>query len=332
MQFPLTLVQIDITSKCNLSCKYCRNSASERDEMSLSDWLLLADRLKEFGVRTLVLSGGEPFIFGGLAELVKKFWWVKHIIITSNGTILDRKVLEEIRDCKNVEVQISLDGDEKHHEEMRGKGNFERAIGGVRLLREFEIPIHLKSVITKFNVDDMRSVVGIANDLGVDKVFIRSVIPVGHADEHLMSDTAEYVRNFIDAKKFGDSVGVKVLSGDPFLLNHLIDKKFLSDESVVGGCLAGMSTLYFSFAGDIGVCSYLNKFYGNIKSDTLNSAFRRISDDFQNVKVKLTGKCGNCRIKHVCGGCRAMAYSISGNLFGEDPRAKFCEAKIWESI
>jgi radical SAM protein with 4Fe4S-binding SPASM domain len=34
---------------------------------------------------------------------------------------------------------------------------------------------------------------------------------------------------------------------------------------------------------------------------------------------RLEGKCRACEFRHLCGGSRARAYAVSGNLFAEDP-------------
>ncbi len=33
------------------------------------------------------------------------------------------------------------------------------------------------------------------------------------------------------------------------------------------------------------------------------------------------GKCGLCEYRRLCGGCRARAYAMTGDAFGEEP---FC--------
>ena len=40
-------------------------------------------------------------------------------------------------------------------------------------------------------------------------------------------------------------------------------------------------------------------------------------------RERLTGKCARCRYGMTCGGCRAMAYYLNGDLFAEDPTCFF---------
>ena len=38
---------------------------------------------------------------------------------------------------------------------------------------------------------------------------------------------------------------------------------------------------------------------------------------------RLKGKCGRCRVRHLCGGSRARAYVMTGDLFAADPCCAF---------
>jgi sulfatase maturation enzyme AslB (radical SAM superfamily) len=35
---------------------------------------------------------------------------------------------------------------------------------------------------------------------------------------------------------------------------------------------------------------------------------------------RLAGKCGKCRLRWLCGGCRGIAYAISDDPLAEDPQ------------
>jgi radical SAM protein with 4Fe4S-binding SPASM domain len=37
----------------------------------------------------------------------------------------------------------------------------------------------------------------------------------------------------------------------------------------------------------------------------------------------LTGKCGGCRFREVCGGSRARAYAVTGDYLASDPSCVF---------
>jgi radical SAM protein with 4Fe4S-binding SPASM domain len=66
-------------------------------------------------------------------------------------------------------------------------------------------------------------------------------------------------------------------------------------------------------------CPYLPVKAGNIREEN----FRRIwtsSRIFQDLRnMNLSGACGRCEYKDICGGCRARAYYYKGNFLAEEP-------------
>jgi radical SAM protein with 4Fe4S-binding SPASM domain len=59
---------------------------------------------------------------------------------------------------------------------------------------------------------------------------------------------------------------------------------------------------------------------GNVRKKPLSEILK--TNDILNAlrdRNSLKGKCGRCRYKHTCGGCRALAYYKTGNYLHEDP-------------
>ena len=42
----------------------------------------------------------------------------------------------------------------------------------------------------------------------------------------------------------------------------------------------------------------------------------------------LQGKCGACEFKEICGGSRARAYAVTGNMFAEDPCCNYVPPQL----
>ena len=58
-------VELEITAKCNLRCKYCSHYSSEGDvhtELPATEWLIFFKECRKLGVMNVLLSGGEPFL------------------------------------------------------------------------------------------------------------------------------------------------------------------------------------------------------------------------------------------------------------------------------
>jgi len=90
---------LTLTNKCNLCCKYCyQNSSPEVDtteELKLKDWKRLLIELKEFKIKKINLTGGEPLLYEDLWNLLKNIDKKIKIRIFTNGLLLDDKKIKK---------------------------------------------------------------------------------------------------------------------------------------------------------------------------------------------------------------------------------------------
>ncbi len=72
--------------------------------------------------------------------------------------------------------------------------------------------------------------------------------------------------------------------------------------------------------GDVTPCPYLPVFAGSLRSASLADLWTS-SELFTNIRrrTSLGGRCGECEMNGHCGGCRARAYGMTGELMAEDP-------------
>ena len=72
--------------------------------------------------------------------------------------------------------------------------------------------------------------------------------------------------------------------------------------------------------GDVTPCPYLPVFAGTLRSSSLADLWTS-SELFTDIRrrTSLGGRCGECEMNGHCGGCRARAYGMTGDLMAEDP-------------
>jgi radical SAM protein with 4Fe4S-binding SPASM domain len=87
-----------------------------------------------------------------------------------------------------------------------------------------------------------------------------------------------------------------------------------------GGCPAGTHYMGIRPNGDVTPCPYLPVFAGTLRSSTLADLWTS-SGLFADIRRRssLGGRCGACEMNAHCGGCRARAYGMTGDLMAEDP-------------
>jgi radical SAM protein with 4Fe4S-binding SPASM domain len=87
-----------------------------------------------------------------------------------------------------------------------------------------------------------------------------------------------------------------------------------------GGCPAGTHYMGIRPNGDVTPCPYLPVFAGTLRSASLADLWMS-SELFTGIRrrTSLGGRCGECEMNAHCGGCRARAFGMTGDLMAEDP-------------
>jgi MoaA/NifB/PqqE/SkfB family radical SAM enzyme len=146
--FPKT-ISFTITNACNLRCRMCGQwseegyirsvKANQNNLLRLSDWKRLTDEIADHQISSVILRGGETFLYPNIIELME-YIGSKGIFmsIDTNGTLL-KKYASDIVRLGNIHITISVDGPEDIHDEVRGmKGCFKKAKEGIEHLIEVE--------------------------------------------------------------------------------------------------------------------------------------------------------------------------------------------------
>jgi SynChlorMet cassette radical SAM/SPASM protein ScmE len=167
-------VDIDLTSRCNLKCLYCYyfdNPSVSYNDLPAEEWLTFFEELGRLGVMEVCLAGGEPFMRQDLKELLEGI--VRNRMrfnLLSNGSLIDDEIAEFIASTGRCNyIQISIDGySPETHDACRGKGSFEKAVRGIRILQRHGVSVASRLTIHHFNVSKLDEITDfILNDLGL---------------------------------------------------------------------------------------------------------------------------------------------------------------------
>jgi Fe-coproporphyrin III synthase len=123
------LAGFKITNNCNLKCKHCpywKRSGKQSDYYSIINTM---DRLRNMGVRILILEGGEPLLWRDGQKTFRDLVWAAKqkfscVCATTNGTL-------PWNDLPLDKVWVSLDGTEQIHDSIRGAGVFAKVLKNV---------------------------------------------------------------------------------------------------------------------------------------------------------------------------------------------------------
>ncbi len=167
-------VELSITNKCNLRCTYCSNFTSAGDvdyDLPKEEWLQFFKKLNQCSVMDVTLGGGEPFCREDLKDIIKGIIRSRmRFCILSNGTLITKDMAAFLASTKRCNyVQISIDGSNpKTHDICRGKGNFFKAVEGIRTLKKYRLPVSVRVTIHKYNIGDLTEITSfLLEDLGL---------------------------------------------------------------------------------------------------------------------------------------------------------------------
>lgn len=166
-------VLLEVTSECNLHCRFC--FADGEKTVSKPDTDTLKAAIAEIAVRCggplLQLSGGEPTLRGDLPELIRfaKKTGCRYVQLNTNGIRLatDRKFVQELADAGLDVVFLQFDGtDDAIYQQLRGKPLLETKLRAIRNCGDAGIGVTLVPTVVKgINDQNLGSLIRLAAEL-----------------------------------------------------------------------------------------------------------------------------------------------------------------------
>lgn len=349
------IVVWNMTNRCNLSCRHCYIEAEDRaykGELTTAEARVFIDDLAAMKVPVLLFSGGEPLIREDLFEL-GAYAVAKGIrpVISTNGTLITPEVARKIKETGFQYVGISIDGNEEVHDFFRGrKGCFAETLQGIRNSLAAGNKTGIRFTVNKLNRHTLPQILDLVEREKIARFCMYHLVYAGRGKGMADLDTtAEEKRQTIDLliEKTLDfnrrGVEVEILTTDNhadgiYILQHIERtqperveeiKKLLAMH---GGCSAGEKMANVDPRGDVHACQFWgHATLGNVREKPFSAIWQKSQDEFllklRGKAAHLEGRCGECRYKDLCGGCRIRAEAATGNLWGEDPACYLADWK-----
>ncbi len=153
----VTDIRISVTKRCNFGCIYCHDEglgpvlkpgASHPDEMTVDEIERFVRIAREFGIRSVKYTGGEPLVRADFEDVVARS--VRHlpdVSVTTNGSLLAKRA-EGLRNAGLKRVNVSVDSlDPRAFREIR-QGELAPVLRGIdAALRVGLKPVKLNLVV-----------------------------------------------------------------------------------------------------------------------------------------------------------------------------------------
>jgi radical SAM protein with 4Fe4S-binding SPASM domain len=324
-------VRFQTTHACNHKCPHCFSSAGKplENELTIDDAKKMIDQLKDMGMRLFTFTGGEPLLRKDFViELIE--YLNQHGVYSrlfTNGYLLNEELAEVLKAKGLNELQISVDGLEKTHNDFRNiKNSFLHAIDGLKFAKNAGLNTFARITVIPQNVHELPELIDMLGRLDITGVRVRPFVSVGRGKFHklytLSPKNYEKAFTFLADKRRSTDMNIQLLSPSfSFLYDKAINPDELKPVFKGKGCTCGTELCAITPDGMLKACGYFSQTLGSIRE-------KPIAEMWENHEFvchlrgisKFNEFCMKCKYLVLCGGgCRASAFENLESFEAPDP-------------
>ncbi len=328
----LTVLALNLTNRCNLSCVHCGRdeSIARLSELPASFFEGVVNDAIELGLEQVNITGGEIFTRKDALPLIQKIAEKGLFVsIETNGVLLNPNIINELATLgDSLRISFSMDGfDAKTHDLIRGKGSFEKTMNAINSVADRGINARVISVLHKGNKTQILPMAKHFNSIGLGFRLLPNIIEYGKG----VYACNVYGVSYDETQKILDEYYDFLRENDSDRNSIEMNIALLPmDIESFGLCPWGSNMLGVGPQGVASLCHVANNesgfIFGDLTRTPLNeiwennsvlAAFRNLDPD------KLGGICGNCLARNLCkGACRLHAASKYNDFYAPDPQCQ----------
>jgi len=308
---------LHVTSRCNLQCEGCysfEDSRNAKQDLSLDQMKKILNNVTANGLDKLSISGGEPFMYSDLIEVLKyakEDLGIKNILCTSNGYASINTYLDAWQYLDML--SFSLDGFDDETSTIRPNSEFASIFGKMIYLKKQGVNVEITFTLHKKNLKFYNEMKSFADSFEIPHHFsLLSVVEFGDCNSELVLDEND--------------------------INEMIafanSNKTVTDEKALKCSVScGLGYKIISIAADGGIypCIMFNGYSDFLMGNALESSIADVifnhDNKFLNLTVNDIENCKDCHVKYLCGGgYRFRGYAVAGDIL--HPDKKLCKGCI----
>ena len=338
------VVAWEVTRACAFSCVHCRADAQHRrhpGELSTEEGFALIDRLADFGSPILVFTGGDPMMRRDLFDLIEYADRAGlRCSLTPTATALPTAArLRRARDAGVRRLALSLDAPTPavHDAFRKVTGSWDRTMTILRNAHEVGLSTQINTTVTTHNVDLLPEMVRFVREVGAVQWSVFFLVPMGRGQELSMisAEQHEEVLAWLHDLSLAGDFDVKATAAPMYRRiaaqrnggREVLGAGFAFRDGLhrpIQGVNDGRGFLFVSHLGEIMPSGFLPIGVGNVRRDDIVDVYRN-HPLFRDLRdpARLTGRCGACEFREVCGGQRGRAYALTGDPFASDPACTY---------
>ncbi|MDP9193135.1 MAG: TIGR04053 family radical SAM/SPASM domain-containing protein [Acidobacteriota bacterium] len=328
------------TRACDLACVHCRAAAQSRRnrfELTTEEGFTLIDQIAELQPKVFVLTGGDPLKREDTYELIRyaRAKGLEPSLTPSATPLLTEEAVTKMKQYGLGRMAVSLDASNAaEHDSFRGvAGSFELTLRAIRAAGREQIPVQVNTTVTKRTIADLPNMVTLLTDLGITMWSVFFAVPTGRAKNSDLVTAAEIEELFGFLFETSKRVPFSIRTTEAmhyrrYVLQHggamPLGIQPNGAPRAPRGVNEAKGFVFISHIGDVYPSGFLPLKAGNVRQQTLGDIYRT-SKLFVALRDSnnLQGKCGRCEYRELCGGSRARAWAMTGDVFGSDPLCSY---------
>jgi len=327
---------------CNFNCTYCYqdeyNNPKPGAGYELTD-AFFSYIEKEFAGRRkyITVFGGEPLLNSPgqkeqIAYLLQKANSAElDVCFVTNGYSLE-EYIEVLKTGRIREIQVTIDGTEDVHNKrrlLRGGGRtFDKIVRGVDACLQNKMPVNLRMVIDKENIEDLPGFAQFAIDKGwTASPLFKTQIGRNYELHHCQSTPDKLFSRISLFEKIFELTKLHPHIAEFYKPAYSV-AKYLSQngslpDPLFDACPACKTEWAFDYTGKIYSCTAtvgkadesLGTFYPEVTRN------RELIDQWESRDVTSIPECKECEVQLACGGgCGSVAKNKNGTICSPDCR------------
>jgi Fe-coproporphyrin III synthase len=352
------IVVWNLTRTCNLKCVHCYTSSDAKrypNELTTEQCKLVLEDLAAFKVPAVLFSGGEPLVRQDVFELAHYARTLGlHVVLSTNGTLIDREIAERFKELKFAYIGISLDSAiAAVHDEFRGqKGAFERTMRGFRHCVAVGQKVGLRLTLTRHTAQDLDRIFDFIEAEGIDRACFYHLCPAGrgknladlsHQESRRAMDTIfDRTKDLLARGKRVEILTVDNHCDGPYLYLRMKKENDPRAQQVLdmlnwnggGRYSSGVGIANIDFVGNVHADQFsMYRSFGNVKERKFSEVWQDTTDPImaglKDRLPKIKGRCAACKFKEFCAGSlRARAEVSTGDPWESDPGCYLTDEEI----
>ncbi|MFL6248029.1 MAG: TIGR04053 family radical SAM/SPASM domain-containing protein [Thermoanaerobaculia bacterium] len=324
------------TRACDLSCVHCRAAAQplrNRFELTTEEGFTLIDQIAELQPKVFVLTGGDPLKREDTYALIQyaRMKGLEPSLTPSATPLLTEEAVTKMKQHGLGRMAVSLDASTAaaHDAFRRVAGSFDLTLRAIRAAAREQIPVQVNTTVTRRTITDLPNMVGLLSELGIAMWSVFFAVPTGRAKQSDLVTAAEIEELFGFLFETSKRVNFAIRTTEAmhyrrYVLQHggamPLGIQPNGPPRAPRGVNEAKGFVFISHIGDVYPSGFLPLKAGNVKQKSLGEIYRTspLFVDLRN-SDNLTGKCGRCEYRDLCGGSRARAWAMTGDVFGSDP-------------